>query len=97
MHKAKNIMGNKIAVAGNTLRLNTTIVANPILIKFITADPCALSSTCDMAMLDAFAKTKHRPKYTMTIGKNNEIRMGNPTSIAPSISITPKLVMATPD
>lgn len=42
--------------------LSTTIVTSPILIKFMTADPCALSDMLLIAMIEALAKTNDNPK-----------------------------------
>ena len=49
--------GNNSVVTENIPIMKTASVAYPILIKFITAEPCALSSMQDIAYVDAFAST----------------------------------------
>lgn len=60
-HIRRYTTGNSMACVDAHLKFNTTTVANPMLIKLITADPCALSLTRLMAILDAFANTNDSP------------------------------------
>jgi hypothetical protein len=57
-----NVIGSSFLVIGNRLKVSTTTVADPILMKLITAAPCDLSFTLLIASVEAFEKIKETPK-----------------------------------
>lgn len=62
MLNPRKIMGKSKGLMGNKPTTKTIKVVNPILIKLITAEPCALSVAVPIATTEALAIIKQSPK-----------------------------------
>jgi hypothetical protein len=90
-------MGNNTILIGNNPETSMIIVVNPILMKFITAEPCAVSEIWLIAKDDAFETIKHLPKLIIIIGINNVNRTVKCINIVIIMTIVPVIITKIPN